>query len=292
LPGCGTSLLPNEVVLPGGGEASIQYTEVEGLGAHLAWGPTGIWASSDKAGQVFQGSELVADLGFPGRGHFPMEVHGELIIGVAGEGVFDTSGGVVQRLEGALHFVSTQDRWVAATPEGVVDSQGRYWPIANVRKVAADVNRIAALVCDAQDCGVFLLGDSVEKVGTGEPAGDLGFWKGVLWWGEPEMEQDGGSGAVFSEDGQIVEGILGDHLGRRIGGGFAAGSVNWKTQPRRLRILSLEGEKIFALDRVAGSTSVALVGGNGDRDGDLGIGVPGWVGNGGAVVVVEDAQLP
>jgi len=285
---CGPTLLPEELVLPGGFPAQYWFSDVEGFGAQLAWSAGDLWSSSDAAGQVFLGHDLVFESGFPGRGHFPWIQNGSLEVGVSGEGVFDATGQLLVSVPGALHFAAFEGHWVAAMPDKVVDSQGQEWPLGNVRKVAVDANRVAALSCDAEECGVFVLGDTLERLGEGDPAGGLGFWSGELWWGMPELERDGAAGLVISENGNEVHGIGGDHLGRRVGGGYVAGSLNLRTQPRRLRIVSLEGGRVFALDQATGSGSVALAA----REGSLAIGVPGWVKKGGAVVVVEAAQLP
>ncbi len=288
LTGCGSPLLPEESVLPGGIPALYWFSDAEGFCSQLAWGVGGVWSSSDAAGQVFLGDDLVFESRFPGRGHFPWEKNGTLEVGVSGQGVFDAGGQLLVSVPGAVHFAAFEGHWVAATPDSVVDSQGQRWELANVRKVAVSGDRVAALACDAEACAVFLLGAAIERVGEGDPAGDLGFWAGDLWWGMPELESEEAAGFVISESGHVVHGIVGDHLGRRVGGGFAAGSLNLRTQPRRLRIVSLEGGRTLALDQAAGSGSVSLAA----QDGSLGIGVPGWVAKGGAVVVVEAAQLP
>jgi hypothetical protein len=288
LNGCFATLLPEEMVLPGGIPAQYWFSDLDGFGSQLAWSAGGLWTSSDAAGQVFLGDELVLESGFPARGHFPWDQNGSLEVGVSGEGVFDAGGELLVSVPGARHFAAFEGYWAAATPDSVVDSHGQEWALENVRKVAVSGERVAALACDAAECGVFVLGNSVERVGDGDPAGDLAFWAGDLWWGMPDLESEGAAGFVLSENGNVVHGIDGDHLGRRVGGGFAAGSLNLRSQPRRLRIVRLEGGRALALDRAAGSGSVALAA----QDGSLGIGVPGWVAKGGAVVVVDAAQLP
>ena len=157
------------------------------------------------------------------------------------------------------------------------------------RAVAMEGSRIAALSCSENvECRVVELGDSIQELGLGEAGGDLEFFDGVLWWGLPELLNPEGAGSVVSEDGVVLQGRSGDHLGRSIGGGYAAGSTNGQQVPRVLRIQSLKTSNAYAVDRSSGSYTVALAGGSDT----LYVGVPGWVGDGGAVMVVGVGEAP
>jgi hypothetical protein len=211
-----------------------------------------------------------------------------LFVGVAGHGVFDGAGVLLSPVSDARQFAGDGGSWVAAADGRVVASDGRVWNMSDPRKVAVDGDRIAVLSCEHSECGIYLLGEGIVYVGEGDPAGGIGFWNGKLWWGLPNTGSEGAAGKVVSELGDLLEGLEGDHLGRTFGGGFTSGSLNWRSQPRRMRVVGLEGERVFALDRTTGSAPASLHG-DGDR---LLVGLPGWVEKGGAVVVVEDLQLP
>ena len=285
---CGADLLPLEEVIPGDVPTELHLSEVDGFGGQVLLAESGFWSTSDEESLVFSNAGEVLDLGLRDQGHFLWSVEESFFVGVAGHGVFDAHGALLMSVPDARQFAGQGALWVAAADGRVVASDGREWSLPDPRKAAVDQDRVAVLSCETAECGIYVLGDEITYVGEGDPAGDVGFWNGKLWWGLPDIGNENATGTVVSEDGDVVSGLPGDNLGRVLGGGFTSGSLNWRTQPRRLRIVSLEGEKVFALDRSAGSMPVSL-----DGDGDrLLIGVPGWVEKGGAVVVVGDLQLP
>lgn len=288
LVGCTADLLPLEEVIPGDVPTDLYPSEVEGFGGQVLLAESGFWATSDEASVVFSGAVEVLDLGLRGQGHFLWSSEETFFVGVAGHGVFDERGDLLFSVPDARQFAGQGALWVAAGDGRVIASDGREWSLPDPRKAAVDQDRIAVLSCESLSCGIYLLGDEITYVGEGDPAGDVGFWNGTLWWGLPDTGTEDAAGTVVSEDGAVVSGLPGDNLGRVLGGGFTSGSLNWRIQPRRLRIVGLEEEKVFALDRSAGSMPVSL-----DGDGDrLLVGVPGWAEKGGAVVVVGDLQLP
>jgi hypothetical protein len=261
---------------------------LDGFGAEVLLSATGFWAASEGTGIVASDQDERLDLGFPNRGLSLWLEQDALRVGVAGQGLFDATGSLLVSLPTARHFSGGDALWVACTEDLVVASDGRQWQLPDPRRVRTDGERIAVLSCDSEDCGIFLLDEAIERIGDGDAAGDLAFWQEELWWGRPDLEQDGAEGSIRSESGSSLSGLPGDHLGRSIGGGYGAGSVNTDVRPRRLRIQSLQGSQVYALDRVAGSASVAL-------DGDastLIIGVQGWAEAGGAVLVVHPPELP
>lgn len=285
---CTVDLLPLEEVIPGDVPTDLYRSDVDGFGAQVVVSESGFWAASDEAGLVFSNDLVALDMGFKNQGHFLWTDEGKLFVGVAGRGVFDSTGVLLSSVTDARQFAGDGGSWVAAAEGRVVANDGRVWNMSDPRKVAVDGDRIAVLSCESSECRIYLLGDEIVYVGEGDPAGGIGFWKGELWWGLPNTGSEGAAGKVVSELGNVVEGLEGDHLGRTFGGGFTSGSLNWRIQPRRMRVVGLEGKRVFALDRTTGSAPASLHG-DGDR---LLVGLPGWVEKGGAVVVVGDLQLP
>ena len=262
--------------LPGWGQSAV---EVDGV----------IWGSSEKTGLVSNANGQELGRGWEGRGIWLGEVDGELMIGVAGIGLFDQRGLLVQESPTSRSFAFSSSAWAMAEEGAVRHSDGRLWDLDDPRVVAVDDGRIAALSCVSQvECRVLELAEEIDELGSGEAGGALSFFEGTLWWGLPELAFDKGAGRVVSEFGDVIEGRDGDHLGRSIGGGYAAGSVNGHQVPRVLRVEPLTSGPVFAIDRSAGGYSVALSSG----EGGLVMGIPGWVDDGGAVMVVAVGEAP
>ncbi|MEC7242843.1 MAG: hypothetical protein VXW32_16535 [Myxococcota bacterium] len=282
---------PGEVlkVIPGDLPTEVFTAGLAGWGQSIAEVEGVVWAASEDEGRVesTDGEGLAGP--WAGRGIWLGERSGQLLIGVSGLGLFDHLGALVWEAPSSRAFATNGVHWVVAEDDRVIHSDGRSWLLEDPRAVAMDGARIAALSCtDRADCRVLELGDSIVELGRGEAGGDLDFFEGVLWWGLPELEDPEGEGSVVSENGKEHWGRTGDHLGRSIGGGYAAGSTNGRQVPRVLRIQSLNASTAYAVDRSSGSHSVALEG----RSGTLLVGVPGWVGDGGAVMVVGVEEAP
>jgi hypothetical protein len=276
-------------VLPGDLPVELTVQEASAWGQSVAAIGGEVWAASEKEGRVLSTEGVEVSGAWAGRGIWLGELSGELLIGVSGLGLFDSSGALLAEGSESRAFASSEGQWVMAEEEGVVHSDGRSWLVEDPRSVAMSGDRIAVLSCNAdQECRVVELGDEQTEKGGGEAGGALAFHQGTLWWGLPELQDPEGAGRLVSETGVEIQGRLGDHLGRSIGGGYGAGSTNGLLVPRMLRIEPLEGEGTLAVDRSSGSYTVALAG-----DGqNLLIGVPGWVDAGGAVMVVAVEEAP
>jgi len=122
--------------------------------------------------------------------------------------------------------------------------------------------------CPSETCEV-VSSFSGAVAGETTAQGVSGVWDGELYVSDPE---DAGSvrGPIIESGPVLLEGIEGDHLGRSIGGGYAAGVYNQRTAPGRLRLVSLDGGPTLAIDRVPVNRPVVLAG----DDQVLAIGLP------------------
>ena len=282
--GCSGSVLNGEQVVPGDVKADVFVLDVPQIGDDVVWVDGVFWVVSEAVGLVVSGQGQRLDLGYPGRGHFLWDDGGAVRIGVSGIGIFDDDGQQLHAMAEGRIFSGANGMWVAGSQGRIFASDGRQWELDDPRRVATDGQRIVALSCVLEICDVVELTDGGTRVlGVGDAAGGLGFWGDRVWWGLPSLDVDGSAGEVVSEDGLRVEGLPGDHLGREFGGGFTSGVTNWDLVPRRLRVVSLESDVVFAIDRHPGAGPVAL---NAAGSG-LVIASPGWAGNGGAVFVVD-----
>ena len=276
-------------VLPGDLPVDLTVGEPLGWGQAVVEVEGVVWAASESEGLVLsaQGEEVRGP--WAGRGIWLGTLRGELLIGVAGLGLFDQEGALLFEGRGSRAFASNGEEWVMAEEELVRHSDGRVWTVSDPRAVAMQQGRVAVLSCTGgESCLVLELGDEIADVGLGEAGGDLAFFEDTLWWGLPELSNPNGMGRVASEWGEEIVGRVGDHLGRSIGAGYAAGSMNGQQVPRVLRLEPLQGGDVFAIDRSSGSYTVALAG---DEERLL-MGIPGWADAGGAVMVVDVEKAP
>lgn len=91
-------------------------------------------------------------------------------------------------------------------------------------------------------------------------AGAVAEWDGVAWAGDPADVIADGAGRVCAEDGRCVEGEVGDHLGRAIGGGYAVGEFNKWIVPARARVVPLDGGTVYAMEVGAEVQPIAVAG--------------------------------
>ncbi len=287
---CTSDILEGEWILPGEITGTVVYGESgEELGGAVAY-EAGKWlAGAPQSGRVLlDGEEIFRD--YAGRGQFLWFDDTDPFLGVPGVGIVDlATGEVIVDLPEAMVFAGGEGQWTVATAEGVHTSQGQSYSLTGVRRLAVDGNRILALACN-DGCEVWEIGDTLLALGNAGPSGAVGFWNGEAWWSDPQ-EEEGGRGLVYSEGGAELEGLEGDHLGRSLGGGYVSGAMNWRVAPRRIRLLSLEGQSTLAVVRSAGARPVLLAG---DPD-TLVVGIPGWTQEGqkaGATWVVEKAAIP
>lgn len=90
--------------------------------------------------------------------------------------------------------------------------------------------------------------------------GALAFVDGAICAGRPDLDDDRGAGLVACDDGRVVAGEPGDHLGRAVGGGYAAGSFNKWLVPALARLVPLVDGPLLALEEGAENQPHALAG--------------------------------
>jgi hypothetical protein len=288
--GCVSDILEEEWTLPGEITGTVTYGEDgEELGGTVAFDGTHWLAGAPQSGRVLLGGEEIYR-DHPGRGQFLWFDEDAPFLGVPGLGIVDlNTGDLAFALVDGTVFAGGDGLWVYATASEVHTSRGDSYALPGVRRLAVEGSRILALAC-GEDCGAWELEGAPRWLGEAGGSGALAFWGGEAWWSDPQ-EEDGGQGVVYSEGGDILEGLEGDHLGRSLGGGYASGTMNWRTAPRRIRLLSLEGEATLAIVHSAGARPALLAG---DTH-TLVVGIPGWTKAGqkaGATWVVERAAIP
>ena len=280
LSGCAADLLPGERVIGvdiaatrWDGDADERFGASVAAGWATAPGVPELRALSDDGGEAVV-PEVPALWVGEGAGH----------IYAAGE------GGAWWR-DGALED-STFDggRW-AAGPAGVVvaDANGWWLPeqqrgvaLRDIAAVALGEERVLAAICSPECTARSWTLDGAEvpidlEVGVG---GALGEWRGEAWAGSPDDDAPDGAGRVCSEQGDCIEGQVGDHLGRTIGGGYAAGTFNKWVVPARARIVPLasaeQSDGVLVLEAGAEDQPLALAGAAGDSG--AGGGASLWIG--------------
>ena len=186
---------------------------------------------------------------------------GRLLALLPGQGVVDlTQGGASLLLEapraaqlaacpdGALLTADHPDEAVACGPDG----------------------QALRTRCDgAATCQVLL--DEVP-LATTSAGSDVAFWGPLACWGDALPDQDDAAGAVRCEDGSALDGLQGEHLGRSLADGWATGVFDKWIVPARARIHPMGGGEVWAVDRAAEATRLALATG----EGLLVVGVPGY----------------
>ena len=117
--------------------------------------------------------------------------------------------------------------------------------IAGVTQLVVGDSWVLGVRCDTASCEVWRWdGEAVEV----EPIAESGLGarvaeeSGVFWWSDPMLGQDLGTGRVTTEDGEVFEGLPGDHLGRSLSSRFASGVVNKSTVPMRARVIERSGQ--------------------------------------------------
>lgn len=140
---------------------------------------------------------------------------------------------------------------------------------------------------DAGACQVLLDGLPLATTSGGSA---VAFWGSVPCWGDALPDVDDAPGAVRCDDGASIDGLTGEHLGGSLAEGWATGVFNKWIVPARARIHPLGGGEVWAVDRAAEATRLALAAG----EGLLVVGVPGYAarepGEGRAYIVQQDAH--
>ncbi len=255
--GCGADLLPGEVVV-GTDIPSERWDGApdERFGAALAVGPEGAWATAAGVPELRRldaadTTLLPATWTGAGAGHVYAAavdgrwwIDGEEQAGV-GVGVTWAAGGL-----GAAF----------------VDATGWTLPLTGVSVRAPHVSALAvgdARVLAMAEGVVYAwdaAGGELPIALSGGDGGALGEWRGVAWAGSPEDDIADGAGQVCDELGACIDGQVGDHLGRVIGGGYAAGTFNKWIVPARARYVPLDGGVVLAVDDGAEDQPLSVAG--------------------------------
>ncbi len=272
-------LLPGELVIPG--ELAVEsYRGAPGdsLGAGVALGNGRLLAGAPGAGEVRLLGEGAVSAGAEGLGRW-VWWHGDAPVAArADDGVYSVDADEAQalwRTPGAVSFAAgwMDDgfRVAAASGRGVAlwDGEGLAVgsvTIEGVQRVAVGEERVLMLSCDV-GCRALAWVPGTDELTVLGDAGDGGAVievDGLAWWGDPQLERDDGPGEVCAEDGRCLQGLAGDHLGRSLCAGYAAGVFNTWLVPARLRLVPLEGGAVLAVDSASPSRPPSL-----HREGDL-----------------------
>jgi hypothetical protein len=149
----------------------------------------------------------------------------------------------VLAVDQALLWAGSEDRWIGVGAESLFDDRGQVVPYeGRVVDVDVDEERWLALICD-EDCAAL---DSSGELGRAGERGRVDLSSGRACWSDPQAQP---GGRVECEDGLRLEGLEGDHLGAALDGAWAAGQLNLKVVPNRLRIVPLDGGTVLSMDR-------------------------------------------
>jgi len=257
--GCTDPLLPGEGVL--GVELPARFTygqPGDRLGASVA-GQAGGWiASAPGADQTWRDG-VATDapsvwVGFWGEEAVLVSAAGEVRVG--GEARWD--------VDGAVAWAVGSERLVAATPDGLLFvERGLLVPVMGLEAVAIGTERVLGLACGDEGCSGEAWsfdGDPLGAFAAGGSGGAVGEWGGRAWAGAPDWADPEGPGRVEAEDGTVVDGLPGDHLGAAIGGGYTAGTFNKWIVPPRARIAPLDGGAALVLESGAELQPIVLGG--------------------------------
>jgi len=290
--------------VPGELESS-SYRGVQGaaLGAAVALDGEALLAGAPGLGQVWRLDTGAVVQGNDELGRWVWWNQGRPFAAQPLTGVFDIGGEEAELLWEtpganvfAVGWMADVFRVATATAEGVQlwDEAGAILARldqAGVQQLAIGHDRVLLIRCVEAGCEATAWrpeGEALEVLGSAGDGGAVIEVEGVAWWGDPQLERATGAGRVCAEDGRCIEGIEGDHLGRRLSSTHAAGVFNTWALPARLRLAPLDGGPVLAIDRAPPSRPPALH----SQGGSLAVGLPsdgvsGW-GEGRVLVVALD----
>ena len=172
-------------------------------------------------------------------------------------------------LDGAIAWGAGPAGLYAATHEGLVRLDDP-WVVGQrgIQSIYAGENRVLAVICDPpQSCGAFAFtpeGKALGEIGEAGAEGAILEVDGVAWAGAPDWDHGEAPGRVCSENGNCIQGLPGDHLGRSLAPGFAVGMFNREAMPPRLRVVPfVEGNPVYVLEEGSEYQEVAVSAGPG-----------------------------
>ncbi len=265
--GCAEDLLPGESVVGVELAAEVVYGGAnDRLGQGLAWNGSSLAAAAPGRPAVLVDGELVE-----GPGNW-VGYWGDALVRVGpGGGTLDGEAlGEVEALGRASALAASSAGLYYASASGIERYGGLRAVVAGVTALAADDLRVVALVCGADgdcvveafDVGLVALGpvlvDGAPLAGGAE--GIVVIQAGVVCVGDPELELDDGAGRVRCEDGRELAGGQGDHIGRGIAAGYAAGVFNRWVMPPRARVWPIDGGEVLVVEVGAEGQVLTLAG--------------------------------
>ncbi|MFH1463838.1 MAG: hypothetical protein ABIO70_05600 [Pseudomonadota bacterium] len=274
LVGCAPDLLPGELVVPGELPAEFyRGAPGAGLGAAVALDDGRLLAGAPGSGEAWVLPGDAGSVGPRGLGGAVWWSDGVPWAARVTEAVYRVDGPAAERV-----WLVPGARILAAgalAGEGrVVGSDGTrvwIWDQAGelqdeivqpgVQRLAVGAARVLILACAGGACQVLAWpagSVEVEVLGEAGDGGALVEYDGVAWWGLPALDDPSAPGEVCAEGGTCIAGIAGDHLGRSLCAGYAAGVGNTVAVPSRLRLVPLDGGTVLALDRAAPGRPAAL----------------------------------
>lgn len=257
LTGCAADLLPAELVV--GTDVPAERWDGapdERFGASIAVGAGGAWATAAGVPELRR-LDAADDTGLPATW-----------TGQAGERVYAAGVDGSWWIDGEEQAgVGVGATW-AAGGIGVACADAAGWTLPELGVAVRKAHISAIAVGDARVLamaeGVVYAWDAeggeLPITLTGEAGGALGEWGGVAWAGAPQDDIPDGQGQVCSELGDCIAGLVGDHLGRVIGGGYAAGTFNKWVVPARARYVPLDGGPVLAVDQGAEDQPLSIAG--------------------------------
>ncbi len=287
---CGP-LLVDEFVVPGDVAAETTLGEEgSGFGTRVATWNGEVLVTAPSRGEVTWIGHSALTLGAGSLD--PWFAADGARVGWGGHGIYSVPDGTqVADLPASKAFAGDLDAHVWATDDAVIHVDGRSWSLGSVRDLALDGTRLIALSCEDGCRAVELVDDGLVELGAAGQGGRVALMDGLACFSDPQTGSDDGQGVVRCEDGLVLEGARGDHLGRALGGGYAAGGLNPFQVPLRARIVPLDGGSVLAVDRSVETRPLDLA-----ADAvQLVIGVPGYpqsLAEAGAVHVVARDDLP
>lgn len=255
--GCLADLLPGELVV--GADLPAQRWDGapdERFGASIAVGAGGAWATAAGVPELrrLDASDETA-LPATWTGQAGGHVYAAAVDGrwwIDGEEQAGVGVGVTWAAGGLGVAFADSAGW--ALPErGVSVAMPRVSAIAvgDARVLAMADGVVYAWDADGGEIAITL---------TGGEGGALGEWEGAAWAGAPQDDIPDGEGQVCNELGDCIVGLVGDHLGRVIGGGYAAGTFNKWVVPARARYVPLDGGPVLAVDEGAEDQPLSVAG--------------------------------